>query len=128
MTASAQANNGEMMKHYKLNEIPEEKVSDLFSRKFFTGEKITFAFLNIKKGCVVPLHHHESEQFSYCISGAMRFRIGGEELTLNAGEMVQIPSNVPHEAVATEDFSGIDVFSPIRVDWRDGSDDYLRRK
>jgi quercetin dioxygenase-like cupin family protein len=128
MTASAQANNGEMMKHYKLNEIPEEKVSDLFSRKFFTGERITFAFLNIKKGCVVPLHHHESEQFSYCISGAMRFRIGGEELTLNAGEMVQIPSNVPHEAVATEDFSGIDVFSPIRVDWRDGSDDYLRRK
>jgi quercetin dioxygenase-like cupin family protein len=116
------------MKHYKLNEIPEEKVSDLFSRKFFTGEKITFAFLNIKKGCVVPLHHHESEQFSYCISGAMRFKIGGAELTLNAGEMVQIPSNVPHEAVATEDFTGIDVFSPIRVDWRDGSDDYLRRK
>jgi quercetin dioxygenase-like cupin family protein len=116
------------MKHYKLDEIPEEKVSDLFSRKFFTGEKITFAFLNIRTGCVVPLHHHESEQFSYCISGALRFKIGGEELTLRAGEMVQIPSNVPHEAVATEDFTGIDVFSPIRVDWRDGSDDYLRRK
>ena len=42
--------------------------------------------------------------------------------------MVQIPSNVPHEAVTMEDFTGIDVFSPIRVDWRDGSDDYLRRK
>jgi quercetin dioxygenase-like cupin family protein len=116
------------MKHYKLNEIPEEKVNDLFSRKFFTGENITFAFLDIKKGCVVPLHHHESEQFSYCISGALRFKIGGEELMLGAGEMVQIPSNVPHEAVATEDFTGIDVFSPIRADWRDGSDDYLRRK
>ena len=128
MKASAPANDGEKMKHYKLNEIPEEKVSDLFSRKFFTGDKITFAFLNIKKGCVVPLHSHESEQFSYCISGAMDFKIGGEELTLKAGEMDQIPSNVLHEAVATEDFTGIDVFSPIRVDWRDGSDDYLRRK
>ena len=86
------------MKHYKLNEIPEEKVTDLFARKFFTGDKITFAFLNMKKGCVVPLHHHESEQFSYCISGALQFKIGDEELTLKAGEMVQIPSNVPHEA------------------------------
>jgi quercetin dioxygenase-like cupin family protein len=116
------------MKHYKLDEIPEEKVTDLFSRKFFTGEQLTFAFINMKKGCVVPRHHHDSEQFSYAITGALRFRIGDEELTLSAGEMVQIPSNVPHEAVATEDFTGIDVFSPIRADWRDGSDDYLRRK
>jgi quercetin dioxygenase-like cupin family protein len=116
------------MKHYKLDEIPEEKVTDLFSRKFFTGEKLTFAFINMKKGCVVPLHHHDSEQFSYAITGALRFRIGDQELTLSAGEMVEIPSNVPHEAVATEDFTGIDVFSPIRADWLDGSDDYLRRK
>jgi len=128
MRASAPANNGEKMKHHKLNEIPEENVTDLFARKFFTGEKITFAFLNMKKGCVVPLHHHESEQFSYCISGSLHFKIGDEELTLNAGEMVQIPSNVPHEAITIEDFTGIDVFSPIRTDWADGTDDYLRRK
>jgi quercetin dioxygenase-like cupin family protein len=116
------------MKHYKLREIPEENVTDLFSRKFFTGENITFAFLTIKKGAVVPLHHHDSEQFSYCISGSLKFRIGNEEMTLNAGEIVQIPPNVPHEAVADEDFHGIDIFSPIRKDWRDGSDDYLRQK
>jgi quercetin dioxygenase-like cupin family protein len=116
------------MKHHKLKEIPEEHVTDLFSRKFFTGDKITMAFLAIKKGSVVPLHHHESEQFSYCISGSLNFKIGGEELILRAGELVEIPSNVPHEAVATEDFTGIDVFSPIRADWRDGTDDYLRRK
>src|SRR5262245_65923860 len=102
------------MKHHKLNEIPEEKVTDLFSRKFFTGENITFAFLNMKKGCVVPLHHHDSEQFSYCISGALQFKIGDEELTLRAGEMVEIQSNVTHEAVATEDFTGIDILSLIR--------------
>jgi quercetin dioxygenase-like cupin family protein len=116
------------MNHYKLKEVPEEIVSDLFSRRFFTGEKITLAFLSIKKDCVVPLHHHESEQFSYCISGSMRFRIGDEEVVLNSGEIVQIPSNVPHQAIAIEDFTGIDVFSPIREDWRDGTDDYLRRK
>src|SRR5215468_7666898 len=103
MKASASANNVDKMMRHKLNEIPEENVTDLFARKFFTGENITLAFLNMKKGCVVPLHHHDSEQFSYCISGSMRFKIGGEELTLKAGEIVEIPSNVPHEAVATED-------------------------
>jgi quercetin dioxygenase-like cupin family protein len=116
------------MKHYKLEETPEEQVTDLFARRFFTGDKVTLAFLTIRKGCVVPLHHHESEQFSYCISGALQFRIGDQELLLKAVEIVQIPSNVPHQAVAVEDFTGIDVFSPIRTDWVDGTDDYLRRK
>lgn len=116
------------MKHHKLDEIPVEHVTDLFSRRFFTGEKITMAFLTIKKGAVVPLHSHESEQFSYCISGALRFVIGGQEIMLRANEMVEIPSHVPHEAVATEDFTGIDVFAPIRADWANGTDDYLRQK
>ncbi|HKX31002.1 MAG TPA: cupin domain-containing protein [Blastocatellia bacterium] len=116
------------MKHHKLQEIPEEHVTDLFSRRFFTGENLTLAFLTIRKGCVIPQHHHDSEQFSYCISGALQFRIGDEELVLRAGELVEIPPNVPHQAVALEDFIGIDAFSPIRIDWRDGTDDYLRRK
>ncbi|MDQ3010481.1 MAG: cupin domain-containing protein [Acidobacteriota bacterium] len=116
------------MKHHKLNEIPEEHVTSLFSRRFFTGENITLAFLTLRKGCVVPLHHHDSEQFSYCISGSLHFKIGGEEVILRAGELVEIPPNVPHEAVATEDFTGFDVFSPIRADWRDGTDAYLRRQ
>jgi quercetin dioxygenase-like cupin family protein len=115
------------MKHHKLDEVPEEQVTDLFARRFFTGERITMAFLTIGKGMVVPQHHHESEQFSYCISGALKFKIGGEELILRANEMVEIPSNVPHQAEAIEDFTGIDVFSPIRADWLDGTDDYLRK-
>jgi quercetin dioxygenase-like cupin family protein len=115
------------MKHYKLHETPVEQVTDLFSRQFFTGEKITLAFLTIKAGCVVPTHAHESEQFSYVISGALQFRIGDEELVVRSGEVVQIPSHVPHSATALEETTGIDIFSPIRMDWLDGSDDYLRK-
>ncbi len=115
------------MQHHKLHEIHEEQVTDLFSRRFFTGENITMAFLHLKAGCVVPLHHHESEQFSYVVSGCFRFQIGNEEVIVKSGELVQIPPNVPHSAVAVEDTHGIDVFSPIRRDWIDGSDDYLRK-
>jgi quercetin dioxygenase-like cupin family protein len=116
------------MKHHKLNEIPEEHVTEFFARRFFSGDKITMAFLTLKKGCIVVRHQHDSEQFSYCISGSLHFKIGGEEVILNAGELVEIPSNVPHEVIAIEDYTGIDVFSPIRADWRDGRDDYLRQK
>lgn len=115
------------MKHHKLSDIPEEHVTSLFSRRFFTGENITMAFLTLKKDCVVPEHHHDSEQFSYVITGVLRFVIGGEEVIVRGGEMVEIPSNVPHSAVAMETTTGIDVFSPIRKDWRDGTDDYLKQ-
>lgn len=116
------------MIHHKVHEIPEEQVTEYFSRKFFNGEQITLAFINMKKGAVVPMHHHESEQFSFCLTGSLRFEIGGEELILRAGELVQIPSNVPHQAVADEDFTGFDVFSPPRRDWIEGTDHYLRQK
>jgi quercetin dioxygenase-like cupin family protein len=116
------------VKHYKLQEIPEEQLTDLFARRFFTGERITLAFITMKTGCVVPEHQRESEQFSYVASGALRFTIGGRELMVKAGEVVHIPSQVPHSAVAIEETTGIDVFSPIRQDWLEGNDDYLRQK
>ena len=115
------------MTHYKLNEIEEDWVTPIFGRKFFTGEKATVAFLTLKEGCVVPEHSHESEQFSYISSGSLHFKIGGEDVIVNAGEVVHIPSRVPHSAVAVVDSTGIDVFSPIRTDWVDGSDHYLRK-
>ncbi len=115
------------MHHFKLNDIPAEQVTELFSRKFFTGEKITLAFLELKAGCVVPEHQHESEQFSYVVSGAFQFRIGDEETIVRSGELVRIPPNVPHSVIVLEDTTGIDIFSPIRTDWLDGSDTYLRK-
>ena len=116
------------MKHHKLQDIPEEQVTEQFKRRFFTGQNITLAFLSFKPDFLVPEHHHESEQFSYIITGSMRFIIGGKEVIVRAGEVVEIPSNVPHSAISLEETTGIDVFSPIRQDWADGTDDYLRRK
>jgi quercetin dioxygenase-like cupin family protein len=51
----------------------------------------------------------------------------GKEVVLRHGDVLVIPSNVPHGAVALEDYRGFDIFSPIRVDWLTGQDDYLRQ-
>ncbi len=85
----------------------------------------------LKKGSVVPLHQHDNEQFSYILEGSMQFWLqeeGGEEIFVQTGDVLQIPSNVPHGAIALEDTLSLDVFSPPRKDWIDGTDDYLRGK
>lgn len=106
----------------------KEALNDKLWRRIITGEKAMIAEIGIAQGGVVPLHHHESEQLSYCVEGSLKFEIEGREIVLRPGEVLVIPSNVPHSAVALEDFRGFDVFSPIRHDWLDGTDDYLRKK
>jgi quercetin dioxygenase-like cupin family protein len=114
---------------YRWAEVPNERVSDRLSRRLITGERIMLAHVYLKKGCVVPKHAHHNEQFTYIIEGALRFFVGEErkEVVVSAGEVLHLPSNVPHEALALEDTLDMDVFSPPREDWLNKTDTYLRR-
>lgn len=107
--------------------VPLESMSDVISRRVFTGGKAMVAQVFLKKGAVVPEHHHESEQITYILEGALKFELEGREVTVHKGEVLHIPSNVPHRAVALEDTVDLDVFSPPRYDWLSKDDGYLRR-
>ena len=88
---------------YAWDDMPKEQLSDQLSRRLITGDKMMLAHVYLKKGCVVPLHHHINEQITYILEGALRFHIGaedGEEIIVRAGEVLHIPSNVPHTAEA----------------------------
>jgi quercetin dioxygenase-like cupin family protein len=116
--------------HYRWSEVPLEKVTDMLDRRLITGERMMLAHVYLKKGCVVPKHSHENEQLTYILEGALLFTLGEEqniEVTVSAGEVLHLPSNYPHMAVALEDTLDVDIFSPPRKDWLDKSDDYLRR-
>ena len=116
---------------YRWEEMPKEQVSDLLQRRLVTAEKMMLAHVYLDKGCIVPKHSHENEQITYILEGALRFWIGedeSEEVIVRAGEVLVIPSNVPHKAEALEDTLDVDIFSPPRQDWLDKTDDYLRRK
>jgi quercetin dioxygenase-like cupin family protein len=84
------------------------------------------ARLVLRKGCIVPLHSHENEQIAYVLEGALKFQIQGREIVVRAGEVLVIPSQVPHRAEALEDTVDLDIFTPPRADWLQGSDQYLR--
>ena len=93
------------------------------SRKIVTGEREMLAQVYLKRGCLVPMHAHESEQMTYILQGALRFLVGGEEITVREGEVIHIPSAVAHQAEALEDTFELDVFSPIRQDWLGHTDE-----
>lgn len=114
---------------YRWDDMPEERMTDLISRRFITGDKTMLAHVYLKKGALVPKHHHENEQITYILEGALRFHLGddqAQEVIVRAGEVLHIPSNVPHAAEALEDTLDVDIFSPPRQDWIDKTDAYLR--
>jgi quercetin dioxygenase-like cupin family protein len=106
-----------------------ETLNDKLRRRLITGDRVMLAHVYLDKGCVVPRHSHENEQFTYIISGALRFRLGenGEyEQIVKTGEVLHIPSHLAHEAEALEDTLDMDIFAPPREDWLAGTDAYLR--
>lgn len=114
--------------HFRWDDIPKESVTDVISRRLITGDRIMLAHVYLDAGSVVPTHSHENEQITYIIEGALRFWIGedgSEEIDVRAGEVLHIPSHVPHKAQALEDTLDVDVFSPPRQDWLDGTDSYF---
>ena len=114
--------------HYKFSELHEEWLNDKLSRRLVVGENEMLGYVFLKKGCVVPMHHHVSEQITIILKGALTFTIDGAETTVKEGEALVIPPNVAHSAVALEDTVDIDCFSPLRDDWLKGEDQYLRNK
>ena len=120
----------ESVRHHPWSDVPTEQLTDLLSRKLITGDRMMIAQVFLKQGCVVPRHSHDNEQLTYILEGSLRFWIGedgAEEIVVKAGEVLYIPSNVPHMAEAIEDTLDVDIFSPPRADWLDGSDSYLRQ-
>jgi quercetin dioxygenase-like cupin family protein len=114
------------------DDLPVEQMNAEIGRQFVVGTGTMLARIFLKAGGLVPRHSHLNEQITYVLEGALRFRLWedldglGREVTVRAGEVLCIPPDVPHEALALEDTVDLDVFNPPRRDWIEGTDGYLR--
>jgi|SRR5688572_11582942 len=102
---------------HRWDEIALEKITEMISQKIVAGEREMLAQIYMKRGALVPMHAHDSEQMTYILQGALRVLVGGEGITVREGEVLQIPSGALHQAEALEDTVEFDVFSPVRQDW-----------
>ena len=117
-----------MLKKMVWEQVEEEQLNPLLTRKMITGENLMLTKVVLKKGCIVPEHSHVNEQLTWIMEGALKFTIDGTEIIVAAGEVLCIPSNMPHKAEALEDTVDYDIFYPPRADWLNKTDAYLRGK
>ena len=111
------------------DDIELETVNASMKRRIVTGERMTVARIYFNDGFLVPQHSHVHEQITQVISGTLRFSFGedrSEVFDVGPGGVVVIPSNLPHEALVIGEVEEMDMWSPRRDDWLDGTDDYLR--
>ena len=107
---------------YRWDEIALEKITEMISQKLVAGEREMLAQIYLKRGALVPMHSHESEQMTYILQGVLKVVVGGDEMTVREGEVLHVPPWIPHQAEALEDTLELDVFSPVRQDWLRGED------
>jgi quercetin dioxygenase-like cupin family protein len=104
-----------------MQEIKNIKAKELvpgIAGHYVHGREMTLGYVEIKKGSYLPEHHHVHEQITYIIEGQLDMVIGGKSCPLTSGMYYVIPSNVPHSAHAATDCKVIDVFNPVRDDYR----------
>lgn len=109
--------------------VPLEIVNPKMRRRIVTGDLMTVARIYFEDGFLVPMHRHHNEQITQVLKGTMRFVFGddrSETMDLGPGSVVVIPAYLPHEALCIGDVEEMDMWSPRRDDWLDGTDDYLR--
>jgi quercetin dioxygenase-like cupin family protein len=107
--------------------IEIEQLNDKMTRQMISGENATISQLVLKKDATVPRHSHVNEQYSWILSGSLKFIFDDREIVVGAGEILLIPANAPHSAVALEDTVDVDIFAPRREDWIRKDDSYLRK-
>ena len=127
-TVQRRAPRPAVLQYIRWETVPLEELNPLLQRQMVWGQEIMLARILLKKGCIVPEHSHPNEQLTYILEGALKFWIDGGEIVVHAGETLCIPSNMPHKAEAMEDTVDLDVFYPLRADWINKTDQYLRGK
>jgi quercetin dioxygenase-like cupin family protein len=126
-------NADEISKHYsaqpnfyELDKVPVEALSDKISRQFVMDAKSMLVKWTLKKGALIPLHFHASEQITWITQGSVKVTSQGKEFVVKAGGVLILPSFTPHEFLALEDTIDIDFFTPVREDWINNTANYLQ--
>src|SRR5580698_6034263 len=106
------------MQPVDLSTIPPRETSPGYSGRFIHTAGMTLAWFDIKAGSVSPEHAHVHEQVSQVLEGEFQLTVAGEPVILKPGVVLVIPSNVRHSGLAITDCKLLDIFNPVREDFR----------
>lgn len=110
-----------------LADLPSFEITRGFSARMIHTDNMTIAFVDVEAGAELPEHAHVHEQVTNLLEGEFELVLGGEIMHLKPGQVVVIPSNVPHSGRALAACRILDVFQPAREDFRKGEVAYAKR-
>ncbi len=118
-----------MIQKQAWDNIQKEQVNPKMVRQMAYGKEIMVVKMSFKDGFEVPWHQHENEQISQIFKGTCRFWLDNqaEYIDVQANDLLIIPANVKHKALMIGEVEAVDIFSPPRQDWIDGTDNYLKK-
>ena len=107
------------MDHFlHLQNIPEKEIAKGFHAKFVHTKNMTIAYWRVEKGASLPMHSHIHEQITNVLEGEFEMTVGDETSICKNGKVVTIPSHVAHGGKALTDCFILDIFQPVREDYR----------
>ncbi len=106
------------MPEIKLASIDPIELSPGYTARFVHTEHMTFSFLEVKAGSASAEHSHLQEQVAMLTEGEFELTIEGRPVRFGPGSVIVIPSNVRHSGLAITDCKLMDVFTPVREDFR----------
>lgn len=101
-----------------LSKIQSKEIMPGYHGKMVHGETMTWAFWDVEEDAEVPQHNHIHEQIMHVLEGDFEFTVGGKTDVYHPGDVVIIPSNVPHGGKALTACKLMDVFSPAREEYK----------
>lgn len=101
-----------------LSQIQSKEIMPGYHGKLVHGDTISWAFWTVEKGAEVPEHSHHHEQIMHVVEGDFQFTLDGNTAVYHSGDVVVIPSNSPHSGKALTACKLMDVFSPVREEYK----------
>ena len=106
------------MQPIELSAIAPRETVPGYSGRFIHTAGMTLAYFEITAGSASPEHAHVHEQVSQVLEGVFQLTVAGEPIILKPGSVLVIPSNVRHSGLAITDCKLLDIFNPVREDFR----------
>ena len=102
----------------ELNNLKSKEIMPGFYGKIVHGDNMTWVLWNIDKDSKLPEHYHKQEQIMYLVKGKFKLTLNGKTSIHGPGSIVVIPSNVPHSGTSLTPCEILDVFSPVREEFK----------
>lgn len=103
---------------YNIDDIPAKEFFPGFEGKLIHTDSMTLAYWDIAEGCDLPEHSHVHEQVVNVLEGSFELTVDGKTHVLNKGAVFPISSNAVHSGKALTFCKILDVFNPVREDYR----------